>query len=304
MQTSIPVLIGNQYFPSPCWTWQQGYQLRHVPTTRLNASDFEHLPAATQGFRSVHRLPPPQELSAQQHAKGKASSRLSKLLPASAKLSIASSTPIVVSCLGNKWLANLLKRLKKIHRRDDKAMEHRTILADLLGGGEAIWVLASIMLPAVPDVESLEHSDQSVESTTESRVIHIRGKVLYVDLLDCQEVCFKLTDETIEALLGYHDEVHCTNLKTSGIDYNDVEARLEMAKNEYHRAIHAFTFRINKQCLQEMQDDGSGELSFGRPGEAKTAIMALFKPLPEILTPRTDINALFPASKIYSYSKS
>lgn len=285
MQTSIPVLIGEQYFPSPCWTWQQGCQLRHVPTTRLNASNFEYLPAATQDFLSIHRLPPPQELSAQQPAKGKASRRLPKLLPASAKLSIARSTPIVVSCLGNKWLANLLKRLKKIHQRYDKVMEHRTILADILGGSEAIWILSSIMLPAVPDVESLEHSDQSIESTTKSRIIHIRGKVLYVDLLDCQEVCFKLTDETIEALLGYHDEVHCTNLKTKGIDYNDVEARLEKAKNEYHRAIHAFIFRTKKQCLQEMQDDGSGELSFGRPRKAKTAIMALFKPLPEILAP-------------------
>lgn len=173
-----------------------------------------------------------------------------KLLPASAKLSVATSTPIVVSCLGDKWLAKLLKRLKKIRRRDGKVTEHRTILADLLGGSEAIWILASIMLLAAPDVKPLEHSDLSVKAPTESRVIHIRGKVLYVDLVECQEVCFKLTDETIEALLDYYDEVHCANL--SGITYNDIEARLEKAKNEYHRAIHAFVLRIKKQCLQEM----------------------------------------------------
>lgn len=114
------------------------------------------------------------------------------------------------------------------------------------------------MLPTAPDDEFLDDSDSPVEAPTANEVIHIRGKVIYVDLVECHEVCFKLTDETIEALLDYHDKVHCTNLKTSGITYNDIEAHLEKAKNEYHRAIHAFVFRTKKECLQEIEDDGWG----------------------------------------------
>jgi hypothetical protein len=297
MKACIPIFDDTQYFLSPCWTWQQPYLLDHGPITRLVASDVGYNPAATKDTRFVRRLPQLQDLSTQPPPKVEASKGLPKLLPSSAKFSVATSTPIVVSCIGDKWLAKLLKRLDHIKKRNDRVLEHRNILANLLGDSEAIWILASIMLPATPDDGFLNDSESPDEAPIAEEIIHIRGKVIYVDLVECQEVCFKLTDETIEALLDYHDKVHCTNLRANSITCNDIEARLEKIKNEYHRAIHAFVFRTEKGYLQEMQGDGAGELSFGCPEKAKGAIMALFKPLPEILAPPMDINTLLPVFK-------
>jgi hypothetical protein len=304
MQACIPVFNDTQYFPSSWWTWQQPYPFYREPTTRPVTSDVGYYSAATTDTRFVRSLPQLQDLSSQPPPKVEASRRLPKLLPSSAKFSVATSTPIVVSCLGNKWLAELLKRLNHIKQRNGRVPEHRTILADLLGGSEAIWTLASIMLPAAPDDGFLDDPESPVEAPIAEEIIHIRGKVIYVDLVYCQEVCFKLTDETIEALLCYHDKVHCTNLRTNGFTYNDIDARLEKAKNDYHRAIHAFVFRTDMEWLREMQCDGSGELSFGLPEEAKRAIMALFKPLSDIVAPPMDINTLLPVLKSHNYSRS
>jgi hypothetical protein len=230
---------------------------------------------------------------------------LPKLLPAFAKGSVTTCTPIVVSELGDKWLAKLLKRLKKIRQPSDKTAEHHNILANLLSGGEAIWSLASIMLLAAPDDDRLDDTDLLVQSHAATEVVHvIRGKVVYVDLVDCQEVCFKLIDETIEALLHYHDRVHCKNLVASAITYDDIDARLEKARNQYHEAIHAFTFRTRKQCLEGMQDHGSGNLGVGCSKQAKDAIMALFKPLPEASAPPKDVDTSWPKTQTYDRSRS
>lgn len=56
------------------------------------------------------------------------------------------------------------------------------------------------MPPAVPNDGFLDDADLPVEGPTTNNVIQITGKVIYVELLGCQELCFKLTDETIEAL--------------------------------------------------------------------------------------------------------
>lgn len=219
------------------------------------------------------------------------------MLPASAKLPVATSTPIVVSYLGDKWLENLLRRLNKIRRSANDAAEHHVILANLLGGTEAKWNLGSIMLPTDPDDELLDGADGPFQAFRANKVIHIKGKVIHVDLVEGHDVCFKLTHGTIEALLDYHERVHCADLKTSENTYDDIEVLLKKAKDEYHQAIHAFIFRTEKDCFEEMQDDGAGELSFGRPRKVKTAIKALFKSLPEILASPVDTDASFPVSE-------
>lgn len=291
MQTSAPIENGYQYFLLPWSTWQPGYQHWDAPTTQLGASSVQCPATTPQDLGFVHSLPQLQEPSVEVLSQKTASRGLPKLLPAFAKGSVTTCTPIVVSELGDKWLAKLLSRLKKIRRPSDKTAEHHNILANLLSGGEAIWSLASIMLLAAPDDDRLDDTDLLVQLHAATEVAHvIRGKVVYVDLVNCQEVCFKLIDETIEALLHYHDRVHCKNLMMSAITYDDIDARLEKAKNQYHQAIHAFTFRTKKECLEGMQDRGSGKLRVGYSKEAKSAIMALFKPLPEAPAPSEDVN--------------
>jgi hypothetical protein len=302
MQTFVPLPNDNRHLIPPCCAWPQEYQLWHEPATQINVMSIEQLPDATQDLGAALSQSQPLKPPVQQHSQRKASRRSPKLLPAFAKLSVVTSTPIVVSYHGDKWLAKLLKRSKLIRRHDNKVPEHSTILADLLGDGEAIWALASIMLPAAPDAKPLQHSNTSVETPTESRVVHVEGKVLYVDLVERHQVCFKLTDETIETLSDHHDRVHCANLMANGVECEDIGRRMEAAKDEYYRAIHAFTFCAKKQCLEEMQDNGSGELSLGCPRKVKAAIMALLKPLPELSTPEIDIEASLPISKAISCS--
>lgn len=287
MQTSIPVFSGIQCCPPPFGALRQPpYQPLYEPGTRPDAPSVDY-PTATQGAESVHGLPQPQESPTKAPSSKTVPNGLPKLLPASAKYSVATSTPIVVSYLEDTCLARLLKRLKKIRRREEKVTEHRTILADLLGGAEAIWDLASMMLPATPDIGLPEHSDLSDGASTRGQVIHIEGMVLYVDLVESQEVCFKLTDETIEALLDYHDSIHCVTLRANHINDNEIDGKMQVAKDAFFRAIHAFTFRTGKRCLLAIQANGSGELDLQRPMQVKSKIMALFKPLPEMATSST-----------------
>ena len=280
MQATTSDYSDYQYlFPSWPWTWPHPHQGFHRPTTP-SAPNIGDCSTATYD-RKLQPLAKPSAPGTSGNAPLPETRRkrtLPRLLPASARFSVSEIEPIVVSNFGDAWLAKLLRRLKKIRLSSHSHQSHRDMLVRLLAADKATWSLASIMLPAAPIAHGPKHPDLPAEN----KCIRITGGVLYVDLVKSHEVCFKLTDATIEALSNYHHNVHCAALRTNaGDNVGDIESRLDLVKNQFTRSIRAFVFRTGKSCLHAMEVDGSGELDLGRRTKVRSAISALFKPLPE-----------------------
>lgn len=196
---------------------------------------------------------------------------LPKLLPASVSRTVP--RPTVVSHQDDKWLAGLLKRLKvkSWHRN---AAAHHGILQRLLGENEASWTLASITLPPTLNDTTLDYPSLETTATT---MVHITASIVYVDLVFREEVCFKLTDETIATLLDYHEKVHCPAVTANMTNDSETEAYILAMKDCFRQAINKFFFYTGKGCLEGTEDDGSGELCWTRPAKVKSAILALFQ---------------------------
>jgi hypothetical protein len=196
---------------------------------------------------------------------------LPKLLPASADRALPRS--IVVSRHDDEWLAGLLKRLKIKSKHRNTALD-RVILEELLGKKEALWTLASVMLPLTSSGATLDHP--SLE-TPAPAMLHVVGSIVYVDLVVRQEVCFKLTDETIAIFLDYHERVHCPAVTANMTNDSATEAYILAMKDWFRQAIKEFLFYTGKGCLEGTEDDGSGELCWTQPAKVKSAILALFQ---------------------------
>jgi hypothetical protein len=195
---------------------------------------------------------------------------LPKLLPAPTDRAV--SRPVVASCHNDKWLARLLRQLniKSWHCNTEN---HRGILEDLLGKEEASWMLASITLPLTLRDAALNHPGPEATATT---IIHIVGSIVSVDLVESQEVCFKLTDETITTLLDYYEDVHCPAVTANMVNDSVTDANGLVMKERFRQALDRFFFCASKECLKETENDGSGELCRTQPAEVKSAILALF----------------------------
>jgi hypothetical protein len=196
---------------------------------------------------------------------------LPKLLPTPANRTV--SRPIVVSWHDDRWLAGLLRQLKTKSWHCTTA-KHRGILEDLLGNKEASWTLAFITLPPRPGDVALNHPGLEATATT---IVHIGGTIVFVDLVESQKVCFKLTEETIETLLDYYEKVHCPAITANMVNDSATDANVLVLKERFRQALEEFFFYTGKGCLMSTEDDGSGELCCTQPAKVKLAILALFK---------------------------
>lgn len=242
-----------------------------VPT--LTSASHDSLnPVTVRGAGLPQGRPVPSTLTKRTHAKA-SRKNVQKLFPAAAGHAI--SKPKVVACHGNEWLAGLLNRLerKKKSQRRFKGT-HSERLQGLLGQDGASWLLASIMLPLTT---SGIPSSLGIWEKTAPSIIPISGTIVFVDLANALEVCFRLNDQTIAALWDYHDSIHCT-VVTADISNNDEAAlaKLKMKEN-FRRATRDFVFRTRLDCLEGTEEDGSGELCSGWPENVKSAILALFQ---------------------------
>lgn len=206
-----------------------------------------------------------------------------KLLPATA--SHAVSKPIVVASLGDRWLAGLLERLKIGRVQALGKAGHCDSLESLLGQEGASWLLASIALPsiALPSASSGTPLGCSILQTTAPNIAHVLGTIVYADLAFSHQVCFKLNDETVTALLDYHDSVHSTAMTAKWTNDREATAATLQVQERSRQAIHDFVFYTGKGCLEETGADGSGELCRTGPEEVKSAILALFQRFPPIV---------------------
>merc|ERR1711970_594823 len=78
-----------------------------------------------------------------------------QLLPASAAAFAprATSVNVVLSSKVEPWLTQTLKRINRIKRPLNSVPQHQRCLTETLSSPTAIWTLASLMLPKVPEAE-------------------------------------------------------------------------------------------------------------------------------------------------------
>ncbi|KAK3055647.1 hypothetical protein LTR09_003568 [Extremus antarcticus] len=203
-----------------------------------------------------------------------------QLLPASAQAFAPRSAPtIVLNSKVEPWLTQTLKRINRIKRPLNSVPQHFRCLTETLGGASAIWTLTSLMLPKAPEAELRRDSDPLVEALFNYQLIHIEAYVVHIDMVSQHEVAFKLTPESIEALVDYHKEIYSKDVSEGTYSWPEKEAQLKKLQEDFEQAINKFVFRTGVRALEGLEEDGAGELLDGRSMDVKGAIENLFQTL-------------------------
>jgi hypothetical protein len=136
-----------------------------------------------------------------------------------------------------------------------------------------------MMFPKTPDSELRKDENTLVEAIFNYQMIHIEAYIVHVDMVSQNEVAFKLTPETIEALVKFHHGVYSVDAAASTWEWSEKRQQLKKLQEEFVQAANRFVYRTNVQALEGLEEDGAGELLEGRSDGAKAAIESLFVPL-------------------------
>lgn len=202
------------------------------------------------------------------------------LLPASAQAFAARGTVNVV--LSNKvepWLTATLKRINKIKRPLNSVPQHTRCLTETLSSSSAIWSLCSIMVPKAPEKDLTRDSNPLVEGLFNFQMLQVEAYVVHVDMVSRNEVAFKLSQDTIDALVDYHKEIFSIDTAANTWDWPDKDTQLKKLQEEFVQAANKYVYRTGALALEGLEEDGAGELLCGRSDEVRNQITNLFVPL-------------------------
>ncbi|CAK7233874.1 hypothetical protein SCUCBS95973_008743 [Sporothrix curviconia] len=204
-----------------------------------------------------------------------------QLLPASAAAFAprASSVNVVLGSKVEPWLTVTLKRINRVKRPLNSVPQHQKCLTETLSSENAIWTLTSLMVPKAPESELRQDPNPLVEAIFNYQLITVEAYIVHVDMVLRNEVAFKLTPDSIEALIEYHKDVHCVDTKANTYDWPEKEQQCKKIHNDFVQAINKYVYRTHVTALEGLEEDGAGELLCGKSDEVKTSILGLFKPL-------------------------
>ncbi|KAK3674694.1 hypothetical protein LTR78_005416 [Recurvomyces mirabilis] len=190
-----------------------------------------------------------------------------------------SAPTIVLNTKVEPWLTQTLKRVNKVKRPLNSVPQHFRCLTETLGGANAIWTLASLMLPKAPDSELCKDSNPLMEAIHNHQMLHLEAYVVHIDMVSQHEVAFKLTPESIESLVDYHKDIYSVDASASTWSWPEKEVQVKKMHEEFVQAANRFVFRTHARALEGMEEEGAGELLEGRSEDVKHAIMNMFLPL-------------------------
>lgn len=203
-----------------------------------------------------------------------------QLLPASAAAFAPRSNPTIV--LGSRvetWLTQTLKRISRVKRPLNSVPQHYRFLTETLGADSAIWLLSSLMLPNAPDSELRKDADPLQEAIANYNLTPIQAYVVHVDMISQHEVAFKLTQDTIDALIDYHNDIYSVDIAASTYAWPEKVDQIKKMQEAFVQAVNRFVYRTGARALEGLEEEGAGELLEGRSNDVKTAVMNLFLPL-------------------------
>ncbi|KAF2226088.1 hypothetical protein BDZ85DRAFT_272644 [Elsinoe ampelina] len=218
-----------------------------------------------------------------------------QLLPASAAAFAPRAAPNIVLGTGKiePWLTQSIKRCLKAKRVLHNPKQHERCLNELLGGENAIWTLTSLLLPKAPETELRKDDNPLVEAISNYNMLHVQAYIVHVDMVSQNEVAYKLTKESIDALVEYHRDVYSVDAADSLFSWPEKDAQVKKMQEEFVQATNRFVFRTNVHALEGLEEEGAGELLDGRAEDVKRAIMNLFAPL--LPPPPTIVDVVIPA---------
>ncbi|WQF76976.1 hypothetical protein CDEST_01990 [Colletotrichum destructivum] len=159
------------------------------------------------------------------------------------------------------WWEMTLKRIKI------GPLQRQESLKKFLSAPKAIWTLASIMAP----LSTQDSHEQDWAGIAENAVIlPVQGHVQSVDMVLKKEVVFWLTNESIELLVQYRKTFLAKNTVKSG----RVQEQLHQ---DFQLAIKRFVYSAPDLVLDELEEDGSGELPYKESIKVKERISGLMK---------------------------
>lgn len=201
-----------------------------------------------------------------------------QLLPASAAAFAprASSVNVVLSSKVEPWLTQTLKRINRVKRPLNSVPQHQRCLTETLSSPDAIWTLASLMLPKTPEADM---PADPTEALFAYQLVQIEAYIVHVDMVLRNEVAYKLTQDTIDAMVDYHKTIHCVDAKANTHDWSEKAQQCKKLHDDFVQAINKFVFRTHVSALEGLEEDGAGELLNGKSEEVKNNILALMKPL-------------------------
>lgn len=177
------------------------------------------------------------------------------------------------------WLTQTLKRINRVKRPLNSVPQHQRCLTETLSSPNAIWTLASLMLPKAPESDLRQDDNPLVEALFNYQLVHLEAYIVHVDMVLRNEVAYKLTPDTIEALVEYHKEIHCVDAKANIYDWSEKEQQCKKLHEDFVQAINKFVFRTHVTALEGLEEEGAGELLGGKAEEVKNNVLGLMKPL-------------------------
>ncbi|KAI5465818.1 hypothetical protein BGZ63DRAFT_348724 [Mariannaea sp. PMI_226] len=205
-----------------------------------------------------------------------------QLLPASAAAFAprAASVNVVLGSKVEPWLTQTLKRINRVKRPLNSVPQHQRCLTETLSNPNAIWTLTSIMLPKSPEADfKKDNNNPLVEAIMNYQLVHVEAYIVHVDMVLRNEVAYKLTVDTIDALVEYHKDIFCVDAKAATYDWSEKEQQCKKLHEDFVQAINKFVFRTHVSALEGLEEEGAGELLCGKSEEVKNAIANLMKPL-------------------------
>ncbi|KAG5951377.1 hypothetical protein E4U53_003241 [Claviceps sorghi] len=201
-----------------------------------------------------------------------------QLLPASAAAFAprASSVNVILGTKVEPWLTQTLKRVNRVKRPLNSVPQHQRCLAEILSSADAIWTIASLMLPKLPEADM---PTEPLEELFSYRLLHIEAYIVHVDMILRNEVAFKLTSDTIDALVDHHDRIHCVDAKANTYEWSGKDQQCKKLHEDFVQAINKFVFRTHVSVLEGLEEDGTGELLSDKTDEIKNALIGLMRPL-------------------------
>lgn len=169
-----------------------------------------------------------------------------------------------------------MKRVNRVKRPLNSVPQHQRCLTEILSSPNAIWTLASLMLPKLPEADM---PTEPLEELFSYQLVHIEAYIVHVDMVLRNEVAYKLTTDTIDALVEYHDKIHCVDAKASTYEWSEKDQQCRKLHEDFIQAINKFVFRTHVTALEGLEEEGAGELLTGKSDEVKTSLMGLMKPL-------------------------
>lgn len=196
-------------------------------------------------------------------------------LPSSAKAFAPRDKPHIV--LNPKYSESLAKVLQKakpknyqIRRRKDSSRQ-AALLSILLAFDTAIWIICETDLwRGLYDVRQANGPPPA----SLPKSCDIQAHVIHVDMISRNEMSFKLTSETIQALIEFYDKnILCPlNSSISNGSQKITAPHHKDPKQEFVQKLNEFVFCTSVSALESLRSDGTGFLIGRQAMAAREAI--------------------------------